>query len=200
MKCPLFRRTLLFQSRMSRLALQLHQQPQMMVRLFASTPWFLTDPDLIFDSEMALPEKKKKKKKKEKTLDDLDALDDAEGLNLSFPSLILFPVPQESSAAAEPAEADHGYVYEVLLQRIFAIMKQKNPEMASGEKKHIVLKPPQVRFLLSHARSHLQVHRLGTRRTAFANFTEYCKMYFSRFPSSLIPSGFIGLLSTSRIS
>lgn len=113
----------------------------------------------------------------------------------------MFPVPQESSAAAEPAEADHGYVYEVLLQRIFAIMKQKNPEMASGEKKHIVLKPPQVRFLSSHARS----QPAGS--SAWYTKDSICQLHRILqnvcFSLSILAHsflGFIDLRSTSRIS
>jgi hypothetical protein len=61
-----------------------------------------------------------------------------------FCFLLTFLAPQENAAPVESTEADHGYSYDILLNRIFSTMKQKNPEMAAGEKRHIVLKPPQV--------------------------------------------------------
>lgn len=51
-----------------------------------------------------------------------------------------------------------------LLTRVFDIMRAKNPEMVTGEKKKFVMKPP-------------QVMRIGTKKTSFANFTDICKMY-----------------------
>lgn len=50
-----------------------------------------------------------------------------------------------------------------LLQRVFAIIAEKNPEMVSGEKKKFMMKPP-------------QVMRAGTKKTAFANFAEICRL------------------------
>lgn len=50
-----------------------------------------------------------------------------------------------------------------LLERVFEIMRAKNPDMVAGEKKRFVLKPP-------------QVVRIGTKKTSFVNFTEICKM------------------------
>lgn len=43
-------------------------------------------------------------------------------------------------------------------------MRDKNPEMVAGEKKKFVMRPP-------------QVVRVGTKKTAFVNFTEIAKMY-----------------------
>lgn len=54
--------------------------------------------------------------------------------------------------------------YTQLLTRVFDIMRAKNPEMVTGEKKKFVMKPP-------------QVMRIGTKKTSFANFTDICKMY-----------------------
>ena len=59
--------------------------------------------------------------------------------------------------------SDRDYTYDELLQRVFNIMKDKNPEMVAGEKKKFVMRPP-------------QVVRVGTKKTAFANFTEIAKM------------------------
>ena len=50
-----------------------------------------------------------------------------------------------------------------LLTRVFDIMREKNPEMVAGEKKKIVMRPP-------------QVLRAGARRTSFANFSEISRM------------------------
>ena len=78
-------------------------------------------------------------------------------------------VPGGGSATAGSSDADHEYTYDELLERIFSTMRQKNPDMIAGERRQMVIKPP-------------QVHRLGTRRTAFANFTEYAtKMYGDTF-------------------
>jgi translation initiation factor 2 subunit 2 len=43
---------------------------------------------------------------------------------------------------------DRDYTYEELLQRVFTIMRDKNPEMIAGEKKKFVMRPPQVFFNL----------------------------------------------------
>lgn len=62
-----------------------------------------------------------------------------------------------------PAWSDRDYTYDELLRRVFDIMRAKNPEMVTGEKKKFVMKPP-------------QVVRIGTKKTSFANFTDICKM------------------------
>lgn len=50
-----------------------------------------------------------------------------------------------------------------LLKRVFDIIREKNPDMVTGEKKKIVMRPP-------------QVLRAGARKTSFANFSEICRM------------------------
>ena len=42
-------------------------------------------------------------------------------------------------------DSDRDYSYEELLQRVFGIMRDKNPEMVAGEKKKFVMRPPQVK-------------------------------------------------------
>ena len=37
------------------------------------------------------------------------------------------------------------YTYDELLERAFAHLRERNPDMATGEKKKLVMKPPQVR-------------------------------------------------------
>ena len=49
-----------------------------------------------------------------------------------------------------------------LLERVFHIMRQKNPKMVGGQKKKLIMKPP-------------QVVRVGAKKTSFVNFTEICK-------------------------
>lgn len=60
------------------------------------------------------------------------------------------------------AGTDRDYTYEELLERVFNIMRQKNPKMVGGQKKKLVMKPP-------------QVVRVGAKKTSFVNFTEICK-------------------------
>ncbi|CAG9534308.1 unnamed protein product [Cercopithifilaria johnstoni] len=55
------------------------------------------------------------------------------------------------------------YTYEQLLELVFGIMRERNPELAAGEKKKFVMKPP-------------QVARAGSKKTAFANFAEICRL------------------------
>lgn len=50
-----------------------------------------------------------------------------------------------------------------LLNRVFNIMREKNPDMVAGEKRKFVMKPP-------------QVVRVGTKKTSFVNFTDICKL------------------------
>nr|CAG4641934.1 EOG090X0AVX [Eurycercus lamellatus] len=65
------------------------------------------------------------------------------------------------SGVAWATEGD--YTYDELLNRVFNIMREKNPEMVAGEKKKFTMRPP-------------QVVRIGTKKTSFANFSEICKM------------------------
>lgn len=58
--------------------------------------------------------------------------------------------------------SDRDYSYDELLQHVFNIIKQKNPDIV-GEKKRLVMRPP-------------QVLRVGTKKTSFANFLEICKL------------------------
>jgi translation initiation factor 2 subunit 2 len=67
----------------------------------------------------------------------------------------------DSSCSWQGSERD--YTYEELLTRIFNIMREKNPDMITGEKRKFVMKPP-------------QVARVGTKKTSFSNFAEICKL------------------------
>jgi len=73
-------------------------------------------------------DKKKKKKKKPKDLDDLIGDDEKEDGQDENPWM----------------ESDRDYTYEELLQRVFSIMRDKNPDMVDGRGKKFVMRPPQV--------------------------------------------------------
>jgi len=114
----------------------------------------LGDDDLDFN----LPKKKKKAKKitfgddevGEEPADDETALDDAS------------PSSASGSGATPWANSDRDYTYEELLTHVFNIIKEKNPDIIAGEKRRLVMRPP-------------QVLRVGTKKSSFANFLEICK-------------------------
>ncbi|KAF5273257.1 hypothetical protein FQR65_LT04679 [Abscondita terminalis] len=96
--------------------------------------------------------KTKKKKKKKKDLDDIIAEADDK---------------QEDKENVEDTTvswtgSDRDYTYDELLNRVFEIMRDKNPDMVAGKKQKFVMRPP-------------QVVKIGTKKTSFANFTEICK-------------------------
>lgn len=121
------------------------------------------------DLESFGDKKKKKKKKKPKDLDDLIAEDE----------------DKENEDANPWMDSDRDYTYEELLQRVFGIIKDKNPDMVTGEKKKFVMRPP-------------QVVRVGTKKTAFANFTEIAKM-LHRQPKHLLSFLFAELGTSGAI-
>merc|ERR1712080_123942 len=115
---------------------------------------------------------KKKKKSKEVSLDELGAGEEEK--------------ENEDGDSADPwTGSDRDYVYDELLQRVFGIMKDKNPEMVAGEKKKFVMRPP-------------QVVRVGSKKTAFANFTEIAKM-LHRQPKHLLAFLFAELGTSGAI-
>merc|ERR1712179_285577 len=127
------------------------------------------DIDLDLDS---FGTKKKKKKKKKADLDDLDNEEDKEN--------------EADDTNADPwKDSDRDYQYDELLQRVFGIMRDKNPEMVAGEKKKFVMRPP-------------QVARVGSKKTAFANFTEIAKM-LHRQPKHLLAFLFAELGTSGAI-
>jgi len=116
--------------------------------------------------------KKKKKKSKKKDLDELDIGEEEK--------------ENEEGDSADPwTGSDRDYVYDELLQRVFGIMRDKNPEMVAGEKKKFVMRPP-------------QVVRVGSKKTAFANFTEIAKM-LHRQPKHLLAFLFAELGTSGAI-
>ncbi|XP_026537484.1 eukaryotic translation initiation factor 2 subunit 2 [Notechis scutatus] len=114
---------------------------------------------------------KKKKRKTAKFTDEDEVLDKEEALEdddskkddgISF------------SCQLGPAWAgsERDYTYDELLNRVFNIMREKNPDMVAGEKRKFVMKPP-------------QVVRVGTKKTSFVNFTDICKL-LHRQPKHLL--------------
>lgn len=117
------------------------------------------EPDDDDDLDFQLTIKKKKKKSKPLTETNEGATDPGNDA-----------VPLAAGQTWE--ETDRDYTYEELLKRVFDIMREKNPDMVAGEKKRIIMKPP-------------QVMRVGTKKSSFSNFVEICKM-LHRQPKHLL--------------
>lgn len=117
---------------------------------------------------------KKKKKKKKVLVDEPDLADsgDTKALENGADSDMDDGDMLDDNDENGPAWSDRDYTYEELLTRVFDIMRAKNPEMVTGEKKKFVMKPP-------------QVVRIGTKKTSFANFTDICKI-LHRQPKHLL--------------
>ncbi|KAJ2949400.1 hypothetical protein O0L34_g15314 [Tuta absoluta] len=104
--------------------------------------------DDLLDMDFSQIRKKKKKKKNLEDNIDADTFGD-ENENVD-----------ETGGDWHDSERD--YTYDELLDRVFDIMREKNPNMVSGKKQKFIMRPP-------------QVVRIGTKKTSFANFTEICK-------------------------
>uniref|UniRef100_A0A2R9ASI1 Eukaryotic translation initiation factor 2 subunit 2 n=1 Tax=Pan paniscus TaxID=9597 RepID=A0A2R9ASI1_PANPA len=112
------------------------------------------------DLDIMLGNKKKKKKvkfpdedeilEKDEVLEEEDSKKD-DGISFS----------NQTGPAWAGSERD--YTYEELLNRVFNIMREKNPGMVAGDIRKFVMKPP-------------QVVRVGTKKTSFVNFTHICKL------------------------
>ena len=70
---------------------------------------------------------------------------------------------EEDEDATTWGGSDRDYTYDELLQRVYTIMKEKNPDTVVGETKKFVMRPP-------------QVVKVGAKKTAFVNFAEIAKM------------------------
>ncbi|XP_063816297.1 eukaryotic translation initiation factor 2 subunit 2 [Pseudophryne corroboree] len=121
------------------------------------------------DMEFTLTKKKKKKKVNFPEDDDLNDKEEAfeeddskkdDGISFS------------SQHGPAWAGSERDYTYDELLNRVFNIMREKNPDMVAGEKRKFVMKPP-------------QVVRVGTKKTSFVNFTDICKL-LHRQPKHLL--------------
>lgn len=121
------------------------------------------------DLDFMLGKKKKKKNVKFPEEDDMmeneEVLEDEENKKddgISF----------SSQTGPTWAGTERDYTYDELLNRVFNIMREKNPDMVAGEKRKFVMKPP-------------QVVRVGTKKTSFVNFTDICKL-LHRQPKHLL--------------
>ncbi|XP_078508450.1 eukaryotic translation initiation factor 2 subunit 2 [Lissotriton helveticus] len=121
------------------------------------------------DLDFMLGKKKKKKNVKFPEEDDLmeneEVMEDEENKKddgISF----------SSQTGPTWAGTERDYTYDELLNRVFNIMREKNPDMVAGEKRKFVMKPP-------------QVVRVGTKKTSFVNFTDICKL-LHRQPKHLL--------------
>lgn len=116
----------------------------------------------VDDLDFNLPKKKKKKKKITFETTEADGAAGDEDEDTAFAD----DTDARSSATASSTTwfgSDRDYTYDELLQRVFNIMREKNPDMVAGEKKKLVMRPP-------------QVLKVGTKKSSFANFLEICKM------------------------
>jgi len=114
---------------------------------------------------------KKKKKKRPKNADnDIDGQDDNKENE------------DDSGDTTAWANQDRDYTYDELLQRVYNIIKDKNPDSVMGEKKKFVMRPP-------------QVVKVGAKKTAFVNFAEIAKM-LHRQPKHLLAFLFAELGTT----
>lgn len=104
------------------------------------------DDDLDFNN---MKKKKKKKKvafydledeKRDVSKDEKDGSADQEGLSMRGTD----QSGGHSGATDAWRGSDRDYTYDELLQRVFNIMREKDPDMVAGDKKKLVMKPPQV--------------------------------------------------------
>ncbi|XP_018426983.1 PREDICTED: eukaryotic translation initiation factor 2 subunit 2 isoform X2 [Nanorana parkeri] len=114
---------------------------------------------------------KKKKKKNVKFPDDVDFIDKDEAFE-EEDGKIDDGISFSSSFGPAWAGTERDYTYDELLNRVFNIMREKNPDMVAGEKRKFIMKPP-------------QVVRVGTKKTSFVNFTDICKL-LHRQPKHLL--------------
>lgn len=112
------------------------------------------------DNDLDFGIKKKKKKTKTTTTDDVDDEKEVATVDTTTPTGHTWD------------ECDRDYAYDELLKRVFDVMREKNPDMVAGEKRRIIMKPP-------------QVMRVGTKKSSFSNFVEICRM-LHRQPKHLL--------------
>ena len=111
------------------------------------------DGEMDMDDDLNLSLGKKKKKKKTKVRGEDEFGEGAEGTDAGGEARKAGGLPWEGS--------DRDYTYEELLDRVFGILKENNPEL-TGERRRTSLKPP-------------QVAREGTKKTVFTNFMDIAR-------------------------
>ncbi|CEJ01176.1 hypothetical protein G6F70_008236 [Rhizopus microsporus] len=99
--------------------------------------------------------KKKKKKKKSMAQFEADLADE------NADEEVVEDKSDKQAGEEAWLKSDRDYAYEELLDRVFNILKQNNPELA-GEKKKYTIVPP-------------SIHREGNKKTIFANVSEISK-------------------------
>ncbi|KAI2663851.1 Eukaryotic translation initiation factor 2 subunit 2 [Labeo rohita] len=120
------------------------------------------------EDDLMLPAKKKKSRKGKEDTDSQskdDGVEDEDSKNMD-------DITFSTQTGPAWAGSERDYTYDELLNRVFNIMREKNPDMVAGEKRKFVMKPP-------------QVVRVGTKKTSFVNFTDICKL-LHRQPKHLL--------------
>ncbi|XP_051996754.1 eukaryotic translation initiation factor 2 subunit 2-like [Xyrauchen texanus] len=131
-----------------------------------------TEPSETFeDDDLMLPAKKKKTRKVKDFQDDTDSQIKDDGVE-DDDSKNTDDITFSTQMGPAWAGSERDYTYDELLNRVFNIMREKNPDMVAGEKRKFVMKPP-------------QVVRVGTKKTSFVNFTDICKL-LHRQPKHLL--------------
>lgn len=123
------------------------------------------------EDDLMLPMKKKKSRKVKDFQEDTDSQSKDDGVE-DEDSKNTDDITFSTQTGSAWAGSERDYTYDELLNRVFNIMREKNPDMVAGEKRKFVMKPP-------------QVVRVGTKKTSFVNFTDICKL-LHRQPKHLL--------------
>ncbi|XP_016395928.1 eukaryotic translation initiation factor 2 subunit 2-like isoform X1 [Sinocyclocheilus rhinocerous] len=123
------------------------------------------------EDDLMLPIKKKKSRKVKDFQEDTDSQSKDDGVE-DEDSKNTDDITFSTQTGPAWAGSERDYTYDELLNRVFNIMREKNPDMVAGEKRKFVMKPP-------------QVVRVGTKKTSFVNFTDICKL-LHRQPKHLL--------------
>uniref|UniRef100_A0A8C1I564 Eukaryotic translation initiation factor 2 subunit 2 n=1 Tax=Cyprinus carpio TaxID=7962 RepID=A0A8C1I564_CYPCA len=123
------------------------------------------------EDDLMLPMRKKKTRKVKDFQEDTDSQSKDDGVE-DEDSKNIDDITFSTQMGPAWAGSERDYTYDELLNRVFNIMREKNPDMVAGEKRKFVMKPP-------------QVVRVGTKKTSFVNFTDICKL-LHRQPKHLL--------------
>uniref|UniRef100_A0A8C1WYU5 Eukaryotic translation initiation factor 2 subunit 2 n=1 Tax=Cyprinus carpio TaxID=7962 RepID=A0A8C1WYU5_CYPCA len=123
------------------------------------------------EDDLMLPMRKKKTRKVKDFQEETDSQSKDDGVE-DEDSKNIDDITFSTQMGPAWAGSERDYTYDELLNRVFNIMREKNPDMVAGEKRKFVMKPP-------------QVVRVGTKKTSFVNFTDICKL-LHRQPKHLL--------------
>ncbi|BHF67097.1 eukaryotic translation initiation factor 2 [Sparganum proliferum] len=129
-----------------------------------------------------------KKKKKPKAFVDEEHKAAAPTIAMTPDSAAPAPTAADGSAGADaqlPSGETLNYTYEFLLTRVFALLRDKNPELMSDQKRRLVMVPP-------------CMARVGSKKTQFTNFNTICRS-LSRDPAHLSAYLFAELGTTGSL-